>query len=438
MEPSALERQVMRKVAWRLLPFMGICYLAAFLDRVNVSFAKLSMLADLNLSTAMYATGAGIFFTGYFLFELPSNLLLERVGARLWIARIMVMWGVISAGMMFVNGKWGFYILRFLLGAAEAGFFPGLVLYNTYWFPKSYRSRTISIFMTAAVFSFVVGGPLSGWLLDHTQFGLKNWQWLFLVEGVPSVLLGILVLFYLPNGPHSAKWLKPEELAWLASVLVSERAAQEEKKHFTLKEALLNWKVMLLSVIYFLSIVGGYGVDFFLPTLLQSAYPALTKSALGWLSAVPPLITIPVMILHSRRADRLKEHRWHVAIAAWWFALGLVLLSFPLPPLLVVVALTVCVSGRWSMIGPFWGLSTGFLTGTAAAGAIAMINSIGNLGGQAGPAILASLQSSDGSFALGLRVLAALVAMCGVLTVALLSADRQHPAPGVARVSSHL
>jgi MFS transporter, ACS family, tartrate transporter len=433
MEQSALEQHVMRKVAWRLLPFMGICYLVAFLDRVNVSFAKLSMLADLNLSTAMYATGAGIFFVGYFIFEVPSNLLLEKFGARIWIARIMLLWGIISAGMMFVTGKWGFYILRFLLGAAEAGFFPGMILYNTYWFPKSYRSRTISIFMTAAVFSFVFGGPLSGWLLDHPQFGLKNWQWLFLVEGVPSVLLGIVILFYLPNGPRGARWMKPEELAWLTSVLDSERAAQEKKKHFTLKAALLDGKVILLSVIYFLCVLGGYGVDFFLPTLLQSAYPALSKSELGLVSAVPPLITIPIMILHSRLSDRLKERRWHVAIAAGWFSIGLVLLSFRLPPPMLIVALTLCVSGRWSIIGPFWGLPTAFLTGTAAAGGIAMINSIGNLGGQAGPAILAVFQSSDGSFALGWRVLAALVAMCGVLTVSLLPADRHRPAPAEPR-----
>jgi MFS transporter, ACS family, tartrate transporter len=425
MEQSQLERQVMTKVAWRLLPFMCICYLAAFLDRVNVSFAKLSMLADLNLSTAVYATGAGIFFLGYFIFEVPSNLFLERVGARLWIARIMIMWGIISASMMFVNGKWGFYILRFILGAAEAGFFPGLILYNTYWFPKSYRSRTIAIFMTAAVCSFIVGGPLSGWLLDHPQFGLTNWKWLFLVEGVPSVVLGIVVLFYLPNGPRSTKWLKPKELEWLVSVLDSERAAQEKQKHFTLKEALLNWKVLILSLIYFLQVVGGYGVDFFLPTLLQSAYPKLTKSELGLLSAVPALMTIPIMILHSRRADRHKENRWHMAVALWWFSAGLVLLSFSVPPLAVVVALTLCVSGRWSAIAPFWGLPTAFLTGTAAAGGIAMINSIGNLGGQAGPAILALFQSSDGSFGTGLRVLAVFVVLSGVLVVTLLPADRK-------------
>jgi ACS family tartrate transporter-like MFS transporter len=433
MEPNALERQVMKKVAWRLLPFMEICYMAAFLDRVNVSFAKLSMLGDLHLSTPMYATGAGIFFLGYFFFEVPSNLLLERVGARIWIARIMLTWGVISLSMMFVTGKWGFYSLRFLLGAAEAGFFPGLVLYITYWFPKSYRSRAVAIFMTSAVLSFVIGGPLSGWLLDHPQLGLRNWQWLFLVEGIPSVLLGIAVLLYLPNGPRSAKWLRPEELAWLTSVLDAERAAQEEKKHFSLKQALLDWKVMLLSVIYFLSVVGGYGVDFFLPTLLQSAFPALAKSQLGWLSAIPPLITIPIMILHGRRSDRLKERRWHVAAAAWWFSLGLVLLSFPIPPLMVVFALTLCVSGRWSIIGPFWGLPTAFLTGTAAAGGIAMINSIGNLGGQAGPAILASLQSANGSFAMGMRVLAVLVALSGLLPVLLLPADRHDPVPAKTR-----
>jgi ACS family tartrate transporter-like MFS transporter len=419
MEKSALERQVMTKVTWRLLPFMCVCYLAAFIDRVNVSFAKLSMLSDLNLSTAIYGFGAGIFFVGYFLFEVPSNLLMERVGARLWIARIMLVWAVISAAMMFVKGKWMFYSLRFLLGAAEAGFFPGMILYNTYWFPKAYRSRTISIFMAAAVFSFVIGSPLSGWLLDHPRLGLRNWQWLFLIEGIPSFLLGIVVLFYLPDGPRRARWMKPDELAWLTSVLDAERAQQERKKHFTLWEALVNPKVLLLSLIYFLNVVSGYGLDFFAPTILQSAYPSLSKLELGWLNALPPLITIPIMVIHGRLSDRMKEQRWHVALAAWWFAVGLVMLSFRLSPAMVLVAMTVCVSGRWSVIGPFWGLPTAFLTGTAAAGGIALINSLGNLGGQAGPVILSWCQSPDGSFSLGLRVLAVLVVLCGVLTLSL-------------------
>jgi len=254
---SQLEQTVLRKAAWRLLPLMCACYVAAFLDRVNVGFAKLSMASDLGLSTTAYATGAGIFFIGYFFFEVPSNLLMERVGARMWIARIMITWGLISAGMMFVTGEWAFYVLRFLLGAAEAGFFPGMILYNTYWFPRAHRARTVSIFMTAAVFSFVVGGPLSGWLLDHPQLGLRNWQWLFLVEGVPSVVLGFVVLLLLPNGPRDAKWLKPEEKEWLTGVLDAERAAQEKKKHFTLRMALSDWKVLVLGAIYFLNVVGG-------------------------------------------------------------------------------------------------------------------------------------------------------------------------------------
>jgi ACS family tartrate transporter-like MFS transporter len=378
-----------------------------------------SALERLGMSTAMYATGAGIFFVGYFIFEVPSNLLLDRVGARIWIARIMLLWGVISAGMMFVNGRWAFYCLRFLLGASEAGFFPGMILYNTYWFPKAYRSRTISIFMAAAVFSFVIGGPLSGWLLDHPQFGLKNWQWLFLIEGIPSVLLGIAVLFYLPDGPGRARWMKPGELAWLSSVLDAERSALEKAKHFTLGEALLDPKVLLLSGIYFLNVVGGYGLDFFGPTILQAAYPALTKSELGWVSAIPPFLTLPIMVVHGRLSDHFKESRWHCAIAAWWFAVGLILMSFKQPPWMVMVAMTLCVSGRWSMIGPFWGLPTAFLTGTAAAGGIALINSIGNLGGQAGPVILGVFQNQDGSFATGLRVLAVPVVLCGILTISL-------------------
>jgi len=419
MVQDELECRVMSKVAWRLLPFMCLCYVAAFIDRVNVSFAKLSMLSDLHLSTAMYTTGAGIFFVGYFIFEVPSNLIMERVGARIWIARIMILWGVISGGMMFVKGPWAFYALRFLLGAAEAWFFPGMILYNTYWFPKAYRSRTISIFMAAAVFSFVIGGPLSGWLMDHPQFGLRSWEWLFLVEGVPSVLLGIVVLCSLPNGPRNVRWLQAEELGWLTSRLDAERAEQEKKKHFTLSQAFLHPKVLLLSLIYFLNVVGGYGLDFFMPTILHGAYPALTKSELGWLSAIPPLITIPIMVMHGRLSDRFKEQRWHCAVAAWWFSVGLVLLSFKQPPWMVVASLTLCVSGRWAVIGPFWGLPTAFLTGTAAAGGIAMINSIGNLGGQAGPKILSFFQRDDQSLAPGLRVLAVLVALCGVMTVAL-------------------
>jgi ACS family tartrate transporter-like MFS transporter len=414
---EGLERRILSKVTWRLIPLLYLCFMAAFVDRVNVSFAKLTMLPDLGLSQSVYAAGAGIFFVGYFLFEVPSNLLLERFGARLWIARIMVLWGFVASTMMFVSGKWSFCTLRFVLGAAEAGFFPGVIFYLTHWYPKSHRSRTVSLFMTAAVLSVVVGSPLSGWLMDHPQLGLKDWQWLFLIEGVPSVLLGIVVFFYLPNGPRDASWLTPTESDWLVSRLSAEREEQERQERLTLVQVFTDPRVLLLSLIYFLGVAGAYGIDFFVPTLLAQAYPHLSKSALGWVAAIPPLVTIPIMILHGRSSDARHEHRWHVALATFALAAGFLLFSLRLPPALVVVAMTICVAGRWSFIGPFWGLPTVMLTGTAAAGGIALINSIGNLGGQAGPLLVSGLVSSSGSFAPGLVALAVVVAGCGALAL---------------------
>ncbi len=414
---EALERRILTKVSWRLIPFLCLCFMAAFLDRVNVSFAKLTMLSDLGLSQAVYATGAGIFFVGYFFFEVPSNLALVRFGARVWIARIMILWGLIASTMMLVTGPWSFYGLRFALGAAEAGFFPGVIFYLTHWYPKSHRSRTVSLFMVAAVVSYVVGGPLSGWLMDHPRLGLAGWQWLFLIEGLPSIVLGCAVLLYLPNGPHEARWLSPEEKAFLIGKLESERAEQEQQGHLTLMQALTSPRILLLSLIYFLAVVGAYGLDFFSPTLLAQAFPQLSKTGLGWVSAIPPLVTIPVMIFYGRSSDRRHEHRWHVALAAFGMAAGLVLLSLRLPPVAVVAALALCVAGRWSFIGPFWGLPTAILTGTAAAGGIALVNSIGNLGGQAGPLLMSALISPAGGFARGLVALALVVTAGGVLTL---------------------
>ncbi len=414
---KALERQVVRKVAFRLMPLLCACFVAAFIDRVNVGFAKLQMLPALGLTQSEYAFGAGIFFVGYFLFEVPSNLLLVRFGARRWIARIMLLWGVVSACMALVTGPRSFHALRFLLGAAEAGFFPGVIYYLTSWFPRVYRARAVSSFMMAAVFSFVIGSPLSGWLLDHPQFGLAGWQWLFVVEALPSLVLGAVVLMRLPDGPADARWLAADEKAWLLERLARERSEQDQRDSLSLGKALGDRRILLFSLIYFLNVVGGYGLDFFAPTLLSRAYPSLGPSELGWLAAVPPLIALPVMVFYGRRADATRDYAGHVAAAAFAFAVGLAALSLPLPGAAVVASMTVCVAARWCMIGPFWSLPTALLTGAAAAGGIAWINSLGNLGGQLGPVILDVFTAPGGSFSNGLLVLSALLVACGVCAV---------------------
>ena len=412
------ERRVLAKVTWRLMPLLCLCFMAAFLDRVNVGFAKLTMLADVGLSQSAYATGAGIFFVGYFLFEVPSNLLLQRFGARVWIARIMLAWGIVASAMMLVSGPRSFYVLRFVLGAAEAGFFPGVIFYLTHWYPRAYRSRTVSVFMVAAVVSFVVGSPLSGWLMDHPRFGFAGWQWLFLVEGVPSLVLGLVVFFVLPDGPHAASWLTPAESSWLRGRLAAEREEQERVEHLTLRQAFADRRVLGLSVIYFLGVVAAYGLDFYSPTLLSQSFPDLSKSALGWVAAIPPLVTIPIMILHGRSSDARHEHRWHVAGAVFAMAAAFLALAAGPSPWLVVAAMTLAVAGRWAFIGPFWGLPTALLTGTAAAGGIALINSIGNLGGQAGPVLMSSLALPSGGLAPGLVALAGVTVACGILALA--------------------
>jgi ACS family tartrate transporter-like MFS transporter len=407
----------MRKVAWRLLPLLFACFVAAFMDRVNVSFAKLAMMPALGLTQTQYATGAGIFFVGYFLLEVPSNLILAKVGARLWIARIMLVWGIISCAMALVVGARSFYVLRFLLGAAEAGFFPGVIFYLTAWFPSVYRGRAVSSFMLAAVFSFVIGSPLSGWLLDHPQFGLPGWQWLFLAEGVPSLVLGVVVFLVLPDTPRHAGWLAPEERSWLEQRLAEERAEQEKREQVSLRKAFADRRVLVLAAIYFLNVVGGYGLDFFTPTLAARAFPERSASSLGLLLSIPPLLSLPLMVFYGRRADRTRDYAGHVAFGAFAFAFGLALLALPLQPPLVLVAMTVCVASRWALIGPFWSLPTALLTGTAAAGGIAWINALGNLGGQAGPVILAWFTGDDGSFSRGLLILSGLLVVCGGLAL---------------------
>jgi D-galactonate transporter len=420
MQAPVDERRLMAKISWRLIPFLCFCFLVAFLDRVNVGFAALTMQADLKFSEAAYATGAGIFFVGYFVFEVPSNLALEKVGARLWIARIMIVWGLISSSMMFVNSPRSFYVLRFLLGAAEAGFFPGIILYLTYWYPTAHRARTVALFMTAPPLSGIIGGPLSGFLLDHHPGSLHGWQWLFLIEGIPSVLTGIVVLFLLPNGPRSASWINAAEADWLTRRLDAERAEREKQHKMGLMSALVHPRVLLLCLIYFLIVIGAYGFDFFMPKILQKAFVGASLTKLGLISAIPPLVTVFVMVLWGRRSDRLGERRWHVVWPSVWAAIGLAVASLDfVPPVVALAAVAIAVSGRWSCLPPFWGLPTAFLSGSAAAGGLALINAIGNLGGYAGPKVMGFMKTATGSYSAGLRLLAGAYILGAILVLSL-------------------
>jgi MFS transporter, ACS family, tartrate transporter len=422
MQAPVDERRLMSKISWRLIPFLVFCFLVAFLDRVNVGWAALTMQADLKFSDAVYASGAGIFFIGYFLFEVPSNLILEKVGARIWIARIMIVWGIISSAMMFVRSPGTFYTLRFLLGAAEAGFFPGIILYLTYWYPAAHRARTVALFMIAPPLAGLFGNPLSGVLLDHHPASLPGWQWLFLIEGIPSVLTGIAVLFLLPNGPRNAKWISSAEADWLTRRLDAERAEREKHHAMSVWRALVHPRVLLLCLIYFLIVIPAYGADFFMPKILREAFKSASNTQLGLILAIPSLYTVFVMVFWGRRSDRLGERRWHVVWPSVWAAIGLTVASFDVPPLVVLAAVTIAVSGRWSCLPPFWGLPTAFLSGSAAAGGLALINAIGNLGGYVGPKIMGFMKTATGSYSAGLRLLAVAYILGAILVLSLRAA----------------
>lgn len=403
---AQLEERTYAKVIWRLVPFLFLCYVVAYLDRVNVGFAKLQMLSDLKFSETVYGLGAGIFFIGYFLFEVPSNIILHRTGARRWIARIMITWGLISAGMMFVNSPTSFYVLRFFLGVAEAGFFPGIILYLTYWFPAARRAKVVALFMTAIALSGVIGGPLSGWILQSFSGvnGWAGWQWMYLLEGIPSVLVGIGVLYYLDDSIQAARWLSPEEKR-----LLEQRIAQDgaQKTDHGVAGVFGNGKVWLCATIYFCFIMGLYGVSFWLPQLIKSMG---VKDLLdvGLLTMIPYGTAAVVMVLAGKSSDRTGERRWHSAIAAVLGGLGLILAGlYSGTPALGMAALTLATAGILSCLPLFWTLPTAFLGGAAAAAGIAIINSLGNLAGFVSPFMVGYIKDATGSTALGLYAIAA-------------------------------
>jgi len=420
MTGSEIERSTMARVTWRLLPFLLLLYIISWLDRVNVGFAKLQLNADLGFSETMYGIGAGIFFVGYGLCEVPSNLLLVRFGARVWIARIMVTWGLISCAMMFVHGPTSFYVLRFLLGVAEAGFLPGIIYYLSGWFPGQHRARAVSWFMIGIPLSLVFGGPLSGWIMQHLDeyLGLHGWQWMFLIEGVPAVLLGFVVLGFLTEKPAEARWLAPEQRAWLTDKIAGEHHAAHTRHGFGLRAALTHPTVWLLAVVMFCCQTGSYGLSFWVPSIIQSltGYP---EFAVGALTAVPYIAAALAMVLVGRSSDRSGERFLHVAIPSVIGAAGFLAMGYMHSPLLAILALSVAAAGDYCTRGPFWALPGKFLTGSAAAGAIALINSMGALGGAIAPPTVGWLKQTTGGFLVPMVALAGVLVVGAVLTLLL-------------------
>jgi len=410
------EARTYAKVTARLLPFLFICYVAAYLDRVNVGFAKLQMLSDLQFSETVYGLGAGIFFIGYFLFEVPSNIILHKVGARVWIGRIMITWAILSAATAFVTTPTMFYVVRFFLGVAEAGFFPGIVLYLTYWFPAQRRSRMNALFMIGIPFAGVIGGPLSGWILnamDGMQ-GLAGWKWLFLVEAVPSLILGIVTILYLPNSIRAASWLNDEEKRLLQENIAAENTG---KTDHALSGVFKNPRVWLMAAIYFCCMMGLYGVGFYLPTLIKAAG---VKDALdvGLLTAIPYGCAVVAMLAIAKSADRTRERRWHFTVASALGGLGLLLATiYGDNVVLAMAALSLGTAGLLATMPVFWTYPSAILGGTAAAAGIALINSVGNLAGFVSPSIIGWMKDVTQSTNAGMYVVSAALLLGSVLAL---------------------
>ncbi len=433
------ETRTLAKVTKRLVPFLIVCYFIAYLDRVNVGFAALTMNQDLGLSQTAYGFGAGIFFLAYFLFEVPSNLMLERFGARKWIARIMLSWGILSGLMAFIpniasstgmGNENAFYLIRVLLGVAEAGFFPGIIFYLTLWFPAVYRARIVGYFMAAIPLSTVIGAPISGLLLTmHGLGGLAGWQWLFVSEAVPAIILSGVVFFYLTDRPADATWLADDERKWLSERLTLEQKQREAVQEFTVGQALVNPKVIALSLVYFGAVATNYGLGFFLPQIVKAF--GLTTFMTTVVSAAPYAVGTIAMIWWGLRSDRVGERRWHTGIPLLIAAAGIAASTVLDDPTLKMIAFCVAGFGIFACLPVFWTLPTAFLSGAAAAAGIAVINSIGNLAGFAGPFAMGWIKDHTGSYTGGLLLLAGLGIIAAGIVLSLRHDDALERAPVV-------
>ena len=412
-----VERTTIRKIYLRLLPLLFLAYFVCYLDRINVGFAALTMNKDLGFTATVYALGATAFFWGYCLFEIPSNIVLEKIGARIWIARIMITWGLFSGATAFVTNSTNFGIVRFLLGVSEAGFFPGMILYFTYWFPARYRGRVVGWFMTAIPIAIFLGGPISTSLLVALDgaFGLAGWRWLFLSEAVPAVLLGIVVLFYLTDRPAQAHWLEPQEREWLIGELAAERTAVEKVRVYSLFQSLYNWRVLALSVIYLGIGTASLGLVLFLPLMIKQL--GVSTLMIGFASAVPYIVGTLGMIICGYVTDKMHERRWNLFFTCVAAVAGLLIAALLSNSLWALAGLSLATVGFYGMKTSFWPLPSTFMSGTAAAAAIATINSLGNFGGLIGPIAVGWLKDTTGSFEAGLYFLAACALVSALMTL---------------------
>ncbi len=416
-----IESLTLKRVAYRFIPFLMLCYFVNYLDRVNVGFAKLTMDADLGLSDTAYGFGAGIFFLAYFLFEVPSNVIMDRVGARIWIARIMISWGVISGAMAFIphiatwtgfSPEHTFYGLRFLLGLAEAGFFPGIIFFLTLWFPAAYRARIVSCFMAAIPLSSAIGSPVSAALLGlHGARGLAGWQWLFIVEALPSILLAFVAYFYLTDRPRDATWLSASERDWLQGRLDAEDARRAHVSPGNILASLHDYRVLALALVYFGNVACLYGVTFWLPSIIKGF--GVSIAATGWISAIPYIVGFLGMVWWGLRSDRHGERTYHLAGALLLAAVGIGASAFLDDPVAKMIALTIGALGVYSALPLLWTLPTAFLAGAAVAPGIAAINAIGNLSGYFGPFIMGWVKDLTGDFRWGLVT----IALCAVVAL---------------------
>jgi ACS family tartrate transporter-like MFS transporter len=434
---ATVEKSALRKIYIRLLPFAILSYFLAYIDRINVSFAALTMRGDLKMTAAEYGFALGTFYWGYFLFEVPSNVAMEKIGARLWIARIMITWGILAGLTAAVTGSTSFGIVRFLLGVAEAGFFPGIVLYFTYWFPTYHHARIVSSFLIGLPIAVAGGAPISTALLGlDGLFGLRGWQILYLAEGIPTVLIGLLTLFVLTDRPERATFLTAEEKAWLSATLQSERTAKEAVKTFTFWQGMFDPKVMLLALNYFGIVVASLGILFFVPQIIKSL-GVTSNMTVGWLTMIPYISGAVGLVAWGRLSDRMRERRWNLLAACAVSAIGLVIAGLTIGTWWAMVGLSIATFGFYGSKGPFWSMPPMFMTGTAAAASIAWINSIGNLGGFFGPWYVGIVRDWTGSYAGGLYGLAFLCVISAAVCALYLHIPDPNAARPAAEVAGH-